>query len=88
MSNDKEQPAEPVAWTTEIALECAPNTLAFEVCAGNLWGERGVPLFRQPDPRIAEYRALLDAVVAEVEGPGDYDISEELYARIKALKEG
>ena len=39
---------EPVAWTTKLALRHGANALGFDACAGNLWGEKGVPLYALP----------------------------------------
>lgn len=39
---------EPVAWTTKLALRHGANVLGFDACAGNLWGEKGVPLYTLP----------------------------------------
>lgn len=40
---------EPVAWTTRRALELVGRgTLGFHACGGNLWGEKGAPLYALP----------------------------------------
>lgn len=39
---------EPIAWTTELALELGSSALGFDACRGNLWGEKGVPLYTTP----------------------------------------
>lgn len=47
---------EPVAWTTQLALELGSSALGFDACRGNLWGEKGVPLYAlpvsQPTPSV------------------------------------
>jgi hypothetical protein len=45
---------EPVAWTTQLALECARNKLGLEVSAVNLWGERGIPLYAAEPAAVPE----------------------------------
>lgn len=45
-----QRPLTPVAWTTQVALDCQqklhpPFSLAFEVSAFNLWGHKGIPLY-------------------------------------------
>ena len=39
---------EPIAWTTKLALELGSSALGFDACRGNLWGEKGVPLYALP----------------------------------------
>lgn len=49
---------EPIAWTTELALELGSSALGFDACRGNLWGEKGVPLYAlpgaQPEPNLSD----------------------------------
>lgn len=47
---------EPVARTTELALTLGNSTLGFDACRGNLWGEKGVPLYALPGAHCAEAR--------------------------------
>ena len=39
---------EPVAWTTRLALELGSSALGFNACRGNLWGDKGIPLYALP----------------------------------------
>ena len=39
---------EPAAWTTQLALELGSSALGFDACRGNLWGDKGVPLYALP----------------------------------------
>ena len=51
----------PVAYTTRLALDCGTSAFAFEVCAGNIWGEKGVPLYGPDLLAYAERMRDLDA---------------------------
>ena len=44
---------EPVAWTTQLALELGSSALGFDACRGNLWGDKGVPLYALPGAQPA-----------------------------------
>ena len=39
---------EPAAWTTRLALELGSSALGFNACRGNLWGDKGIPLYALP----------------------------------------
>ena len=39
---------ESVCWTTQIALELGSSALGFDACRGNLWGDKGIPLYALP----------------------------------------
>ena len=39
---------EPAAWTTRLALELGSSALGFDACRGNLWGDKGIPLYALP----------------------------------------
>jgi hypothetical protein len=47
---------EPVCWTTQLALELGSSALGFDACRGNLWGDKGIPLYTlpgaQPEPSV------------------------------------
>ena len=45
---------EPVAWTTQLALELGSSALGFDACRGNLWGDKGVPLYALPGAKGEE----------------------------------
>ena len=82
---------EPVAWTTKLALECSVSTLAFEVCAGNIWGERGVPLYlASPDQsaRNTLLEGLLRDIYAKWREDGLYRIGDDIERIRAALGEG
>ena len=46
----------PIAWTTQLALELGSSALGFDACRGNLWGDKGIPLYTlpgaQPEPSV------------------------------------
>jgi len=44
---------EPVAWTTQLALELGSSALGFDACRGNLWGDKGIPLYALPGAQPA-----------------------------------
>ena len=63
---------ESVAWTTRLALELGSSALGFNACRGNLWGDKGIPLYALPgaQPAPSVPTALLVAVadlVAQME---------------------
>ena len=55
---EKMKQQEPVAWTTQLALELGSSALGFDACRCNLWGDKGIPLYTlpgaQPTPSIPE----------------------------------